>query len=709
MKNLLLIFSISLSTLFASAQSFYSVTGNKIELDNGIITRSIFIQNDSIFSLSMKLGDLQFIRKSKDFTFWLDEKELNGYSGWQWIATNPISDNNKGKGVEIVLRNKKVELSVNYLLYPNLPLIRKWIEFTNIGNEDLMLEGITTEDLQTNLDFVHSNIYHNYGRMKSIGRFVGDWHDPVVVIHDNIERKGMALGNEGVGVLKRTAFHTTKNNIEIGLTRKEQDFPFRKWIKPGQSWTGSKTFITLYKNRDNGFDVIDEEVNKFITLHMNPRIIESDIKPLFVYNTWNPFRTQVNDSLVRDLAKAAAECGIEEFIIDDGWQINDSGETSEKLWGANYGDWMVDTNKFPDGLKSTFDYIKSLGMKPGLWISLSGVTEDSKVFREHPEWMVVNQQGKPGNIHYETQKDEGFYSADFGTDWYEYIKNRILHHVKQNGLQYTKLDFAIVASAYVNDNKISGSYAKDHPYYRDHHESFIVFYERVLEMFDELHQEAPELFIDCTFETAGKLQLMDYAIAQHAEGDWLSNFEEPSPTGPLRVRQMAWWRSPALPASSLVIGNLVLDDPEFEFCLKSLIGTFPIVLGDPRKLPNTERKKIKDWADWMRDMQDKHNYMNYRRDLEGYGEPRDGAWDGWQRINFQSQSGGLVGVFKQGAKETTRRVFLKDLNPEAIYHVNLAPYGKTILKASGNELMDKGFSVTIEKEFDGQIYEITKE
>jgi hypothetical protein len=37
--------------------------------------------------------------------------------------------------------------------------------------------------------------------------------------------------------------------------------------------------------------------------------------------------------------------------------------------------------------------------------------------------------------------------------------------------------------------------------------------------------EIPDLFIDCTFEAAGRLQLMDYAIAKHADGNWLSNFE----------------------------------------------------------------------------------------------------------------------------------------------------------------------------------------
>lgn len=61
---------------------------------------------------------------------------------------------------------------------------------------------------------------------------------------------------------------------------------------------------------------------------------------------------------------------------------------------------------------------------------------------------------------------------------------------------------------------------------------------------------------------------MDYAIAQHAEGNWLSNFEEPSPVGPLLVRQMAWWRAPVVPASSLDIGNQRMDDPGFEFSLK---------------------------------------------------------------------------------------------------------------------------------------------
>jgi alpha-galactosidase len=279
--------------------------------------------------------------------------------------------------------------------------------------------------------------------------------------------------------------------------------------------------------------------------------------------------------------------------------------------------------------------------------------------------------------------------------------------VKNYGLAYAKLDFSIATSAYVNDNTVSGCYATDHPYHRDHQESFIVIYERLLKLFDDLHKEAPGLFIDCTFETAGKLQLMDYAIAQHAEGNWLSNFEEPSPTGPLRVRQMAWWRSPALPASSLVIGNQPMDDPQFEFMVKSLIGSLPIVLGDPRKMSPEKRALIKSWSDWMKQMQEKYDYMSYRKDLPGFGEPRERNWDGWMRINYMEKTGGIFGVFRQGALEDARQVFLRDLDPQRTYVIRLAPEGKEILRATGSKLMTEGLQVKIVESYNGNLFEVS--
>ena len=692
------------------AQDFFSWNGDVLELNNGSVSREIRISEGVFFSSRLSMTDTErnYIRESREFAFTVNGKPADGHSGWELLGSEEISDDRSGRGIKVVLAGKDgldgLQLEVNYMLYPELPLVRKWIGFENTGSEDLMVESVNVEDLATDLSHVHTVVLHNYARMKHIGRYTGNWHDPVVVLHHQSDRMGMAVGNEAPGILKRTTYHTADNNIEAGLTHPGQDFPFRKWLGPGESWESPRTFICLYRDTDDGFAVVDGPVNDFVRKHMVPQIVQREDKPVFVYNTWNPFRTFVSDSLVRDVARAAAECGIKEFIIDDGWQVNSGSETSPDAWGNNYGDWNVDEEKFPGGFDPTFQYIRSLGMKPGIWMSIGSATEDAAVYLEHPEWFVKNMNGEPGNIH--SVYDADFHTSCFGTGWVEHIRDLIIHMSKEYGLAYTKLDFAIAASAYVNDPAISGCYATEHPYHRDHQESYIVIYERLLALFDQLHMACPDLFIDCTFETAGKLQLMDYAIANHADGNWLSNFEEPSPTGPLRIRQMAWWRSPALPASSLVIGNTPMDDPGFEFALKSLIGTLPIVLGDPRKIPGEERARIRQWSLWMQEMQERYDYMSYRRDLPGFGEPREGAWDGWMRINNDTNKGGIIGVFRHGALEENRQVVVKGLSPEREYVVRQAPGSKEIHQASGAELMHEGFRVGIPGQYDGKIFEI---
>jgi alpha-galactosidase len=712
MKTFLVLLMVIVLIPESSPQVVYNFNGNNLIIDNGSVKRIINCSNDSVFSdgLFLEGRGKNYLRAgSPEFSFIMNDKSVNGYIGWKIISCEPITDANGGSGAVLKLKGYSIadgmEIELTYLSYPGLPVIRKRITFRNISSSDIKLEAIDVESINLNLDYVSTWVYHNYARMKHLGTYIGNWDDPVVVIHNTTLHSGLALGNESPGVLKRTAFHTTDRNIEIGLTHPGQDFPFRKWLKPGETWESPGTFIALYADNDDGYNVINSVVNDFVRKHLGSRIPSIKSKPLFVYNTWYPFRTFINDSLIREVAKAASECGIQEFIIDDGWQYNFDRKSSDKGWGRNYGDWLVDLNKFPGSLSSTFDYIRSLGMKPGLWISIGSATADSRVFKSHPDWFVINQKGKTGNLHTQSENSD-FYTSCFGTEWFSYIKSVILNLVREHGLAYAKLDLSVVTSAYVNDPVVSGCYANDHPYHRDHEESFIVIYQNVLKLFDELHDEAPELFIDCTFETEGKLQLQDYAFVKHAEGNWLSNIEEPFPTGALRMRQLAWWRSPALPAGSLVIGNLPLDSKNFDFDLKSLIGTLPIVLGDPRKLPTEQRAEIKKWADWMVNMQKKYDYMSFRQDLPGFGEPAEGSWDGWARINTDTKKGGIIGVFRQRAKEKSRIVIVSGLNPEKKYCVLLAPEGKLIALLSGQQISEEGFRVNFINDYDGNVFEI---
>jgi alpha-galactosidase len=205
----------------------------------------------------------------------------------------------------------------------------------------------------------------------------------------------------------------------------------------------------------------------------------------------------------------------------------------------------------------------------------------------------------------------------------------------------------------------------------------------------------------------GKLQLIDYAMCKHAEGNWISNFHSNQPRGSLRVRNLAWWRSPVIPASSMLIGNQQLGMPGWELALKSLIGTRVTMQGDLRKLSKTDRKRLKAWSDWLHRMQQKHNYMLFRRDLPGFGEPRHGAWDGWDRINTETRSGGILGVFRQDAPDPTRTVVVNHLAPEKEYLVKTAPEGNLLCRRTGKQLAQQGFEVTINKNIDGAIFEVT--
>jgi alpha-galactosidase len=426
---------------------------------------------------------------------------------------------------------------------------------------------------------------------------------------------------------------------------------------------------------------------------MGIRLSELPEKPTFVYNTWEPFGPDINEKLIMELAKAAAGAGMKEFVIDDGWQ-------------DNYGDWNIDKQKFPNGLKPVFEYIKSLGMKPGLWISIASASQSSNVFKTHPEWFVLDINGKSTSLH--GANDTRNLTACFGTEWYDYIKEKLVRLSVDYGLEYMKLDLSVVSSAYTFDlNTASGCYSTTHPGHKDHNESLYTNYESIWQLFDELHTAKPDLFIDCTFEIMGGMQLIDYGLLKHAEGDWLSNFEGAAgPKTDLRIRNMAWWRSPAMPATALVIGNAQMQDKDWEMHIKSIAGSLPIMLGDPRKLTENDLKKYQLYTGWLQQMETRYNIMSFRQDLPGFGEPMEGMWDGYQRINTETRSGGIIGVFRHGAVETKRVVTVNYLDPDLTYQVK-SINGNVIATLTGQDLQKKGFELNIEGLYSGDLFEIS--
>ena len=705
------IFSLALAAIISAAVPFKaSAKDNIIKVaDNGHIARSVNCADGHVLASSYTISsdDGTFIQEgSKEFSFLADGTEFSGGSKWKKIKCTDGKGSTGGTTTTISMKSEDGRLAVDliYTSYPSLALVRKEIRITNTGSNDVRIEGVNVEDVKLDMDCTHTQLYHSYGRFQILGPYRGNWDDPLLVIYNTREQRGLAIGNEANGIIKRTSVFEDGISMSSGTTLPDQEYPFRHWLVPGQSWTSAPVFTAPYRDR-NYQRVVSTTVQDYIRKYMGVRIEQIEHKPLFVYNTWVPFYRDINEELLFDLVDAAAECGIEEFIIDDGWQNSSGSSTAQSNDNKAKVDWEINTEKFPNGLKPIFDHIKARGMKPGIWLSVGRLDRNSAIAQDHPEWIVRDASGNITDLHTGSGSNV---TACMGTEWCDYIKDIILHNVHAYGIQYVKLDLAIVTSAYVYDAKHTGCYATDHKFHRDHEESYDVIYEQCMKMFDDLHASAPDLFIDCTFETAGKLQLMDYGIAKHADGNWLSNVEEETPAGALRIRELGWVRTPALPATSLVIGNQTVDQPMHILAYKSLMGTLPIMLGDPRKLSSEERAEFKAWTSWVKGLEKNHGIMSFRQDLPGFGMPTVGCWDGYCRINTETCSGGLIGVFREGSVESTRTVTVRDLEPDATYSVRRGPDGCEIARMTGSELEKKGFQVTLENEFDGELFEISR-
>jgi alpha-galactosidase len=691
------------------SQEYARISDSILILDNGNIRREIKFskQRGKIYSSSLTLaGDKnEFLSwNSEEFNFSVNDKHYDGQQLWKVISCSAAKDINHGKGASINIRseqNPDFEADITYLLYPNLPVIRKNISFKNTGSKEIKIEAIDIENLFVNFSFPECWVMSDYGRQKRLWPYIGNWDDPAVVLHHTTSHRGILLGNEMPGVLKRTAFTDTRSRILIGTTHTDQDFVFRKWLKPGETWSTPQVFIIPYNNTDDPSDVMNGPLNDFVRKNMGIRLAQIKEKPSVIYNMGIP-TTRSSDSIAFKLTDLAADCGMEIFSMDAGWHINKNQGKDYASWAESCGDWIVNKNEFPNGLKPVFDYARSKGMKPGLWISIATSNQTAQMFTDHPEWQIIDQNGNPANLHC---AGDAFKTECLCTGYYDYIKNTISKIVKEYGLYYVKIDISMVTSAYIDDPKVSGCYAKNHQH-KDHEESLIMIYERCFKLFDELHASFPNLFIDCTFETEGKLQMIDYAFEKHAEGNWLSNIETAFPTGGLRVRDFAWNRSAAIPAGSFLVGNLTIDDPHFEYYIKSNLGSMPMLLGDLSRIDKANIAVIKKWTSWTKLMQSKYNFILYRQDLPGYGEPREGFWDGFARINTDTKDGGIIGIFRQGGGEKSRMVFVKGLSPDKTYVVKEAPEGKEIIRMSGKDFLEKGFNVTIDQKYDGRIFEI---
>ncbi len=112
-----------------------------------------------------------------------------------------------------------------------------------------------------------------------------------------------------------------------------------------------------------------------------PQAPHRRLRPI-LYNSWEATGFDVNEVGQEALAEKAASIGVERFVMDDGW----FGHRKDDH--AGLGDWYVNLQKFPRGLKPLIDKVHALGMDFGLWVEPEMVNPDSDLYRKHPDWVL---------------------------------------------------------------------------------------------------------------------------------------------------------------------------------------------------------------------------------------------------------------------------------------------------------------------------------
>lgn len=103
-----------------------------------------------------------------------------------------------------------------------------------------------------------------------------------------------------------------------------------------------------------------------------------------VVNSWEALYFDLDRNKIFSLIDAAAEIGADTFVLDDGWfahRDNDNG---------GLGDWNVDYKKLPGGLREVGEHCRQRGLSFGLWFEPEMVSEDSRLYAEHPDWCLRN-------------------------------------------------------------------------------------------------------------------------------------------------------------------------------------------------------------------------------------------------------------------------------------------------------------------------------
>ncbi|MBQ0058480.1 MAG: alpha-galactosidase [Lachnospiraceae bacterium] len=302
----------------------------------------------------------------------------------------------EGETLEIVLKDKwtGLEISLLYGVIPSYDVITRSVKVHNTTDNNVIIRKLSSACL----DFVYGefDLLTFYGRhcmerqlqRKSVahGNFSfgsvrgcsGHQYNPMMILAgtDANEDYGDCYGVNFVysgsfqGEVEKDQFNQTR--VLMGLQEMGLAYP----VEPDQVFYAPEAVLTF---SSQGFSKLSHNLHRCIRKHLTRGIYKEAVRPVLV-NSWEAAYFDFTGETIYRLAVKAKQLGIDMVVMDDGWFGKRDNDFS------SLGDWVVNEKKLGESLGHLIERVNDLGVKFGIWIEPECISEDSKLFKEHPDW-----------------------------------------------------------------------------------------------------------------------------------------------------------------------------------------------------------------------------------------------------------------------------------------------------------------------------------
>ena len=172
-----------------------------------------------------------------------------------------------------------------------------------------------------------------------------------------------------------------QTRIQMGLTDELFAYP----LEAGAEFTAPEVILS-YTNK--GLSRLSQQYHHCIMNHICQGKYVHANRPVLI-NSWEAAYFDFTGDTIVELAKEAKALGIDMVVMDDGWFGKRNDDNS------SLGDWYVNEEKLGGTLTKLIERVNAEGVKFGIWIEPEMVSEDSDLYREHPEWAITIPGRKP--------------------------------------------------------------------------------------------------------------------------------------------------------------------------------------------------------------------------------------------------------------------------------------------------------------------------